>query len=67
MNQVLLELEVNEEQRSKTLYDEDYLKEEIDGVLIIQKMPWLLSDDVSKVEENEDCEIRQPMIRQTHT
>ena len=67
MNKVLLELEVNEEQRSKTLYDEDYLKEEIDGVLIIQKMPWLLSDDVSKVEENEDCEIRQPMIRQTHT
>ena len=58
MNKVLLELEVNEEQRSKTLYDEDYLKEEIDGVLIIQKMPWLLSDDVSKVEENEDCEIR---------
>ena len=37
MNQVLLELEVNEEQRSKTLYEEDYLKEEVDGVLIIQK------------------------------
>ena len=28
---------------------------------------WLLSDDVSKVEENVDCEIRQPLIRQTHT
>ena len=67
MKQVLLELEVNEEQRSKTLYDEDYLKEEFYGVLIIQKKRWLMLDDVSKVEENEDCEFCQPLIRQTHT
>ena len=46
---------------------EDYLKEELDDVLIIQKKPWLSPDDVSKVEENEDCEIHQPLIRQFQT
>ena len=67
MNQVLSEMEVNDEQRSKILYDEDYLKEELDGVLIIQKKRWLMLDDVLKVKEKEDCEICQPMIRQAHT
>ena len=43
MNQVLLELEVNEEQRSKTLYDEDYLKQELDDVLIIQKKAMVIA------------------------